>query len=1246
MRENVQPGGLPRSYCYAHSPNSTPHQLKNRLLLVLAVVLLLLPVSVFAQAPVLGTAANFALFTSVGAVTHSGSSNITGNVGSNSGSSTGFGNVNGVMYNNNGTTATAAADLLTAYNQLNTAIPTATPAALLGNGATLVAGVYHITSAATLNLALNLDGQGNANAVFIFQVDGSFSANSLSRINLVNGALACNVFWKVEGLVSIASGSTMRGTIVAHNAAINMNAGDTLEGRALSTGGAISVSGIVAFTPIGCGSTYLTGPAAPALVSTAAYGVFSGNGQVTNTGITHITGDVGSNLGLTTGFNPLFVTGMIHPVPDASTAACAADLTNVYNYLNTLPYDIELLYPAQFGNNLSLTPHTYLMNSAVTFTGTVYLDAEGDANAVFVIKVNGAFATSTFSRVMLINGTQAKNVYWKVDGAVNIGASSLFNGTMVANNGAIITSTNDTVNGRLLTTNGAVTIQSSSVAITAAPCTAPAIGGTTHTCPGSTTTLTDATSGGRWSSSNTLVATIDSVSGMVTGISAGNTTITYVTPASCVSTVAFTVNPSPAPITGAGFVCSGNSITLADITPLGTWSSSNTNQATVGVNSGIVTGIATGLPTITYTTGTGCSATKTISINAYAAGITGPGSVCSGSTITLADSATGGTWNASNNKAIIVGGLVTGVTAGIDTISYSITNTCGTAVVTKAITINALPTASAISGPSSVCTGTGITLTDPTPSGIWSATNATATVVGGNVTGITAGVDTIVYTVTNTCGTASTTKPITINAQPNAGTISGPASVCVNSSITLSDGTPGGNWSVSNANATVANGTVTGISAGTDNILYSVSNVCGTATATKTITINPLPDAGVISGPTSVCAGTSITLTDGNAGGTWSAANTNATVLNGVVTGVLAGTDNISYTVTNTCGSLSASQLITINPQPNAGTISGPAATCVGSSITLTDNISSGIWSSNSAFATVAGGVVTGVTPGIDTISYAVTNVCGTAFAKKGITVNALPSVPTITTQSPSTVCTGTMYQNFGTATPPPIGVTYNWTAQNASVWAQGTGHQYSLVTFDTTGAAIVTLHTTSIATGCTNSTATTITVSASQAQMPTVVYFNNHFVCTPNNENSYQWGYDDVNTLDSTIYIGEINEDYINTNPDLANKYYWVMTNVGGCLQKTYYILPTGIQQVNNNAASISLYPNPATNNINVTIATTAAGNMMVEVVNMMGQTVSTTQATNNKATVDVATLPAGHYMVTCYRDGIKVATARFVKN
>ena len=411
----------------------------------------------FGQAPDLGASAGFVLFSTVGAVTKGGTgfAHLTGNVGSNSGSSTGFGNVDGDMCDGNPQSAAAATDLLLAYGELDAAIPTFFPGVLLGNGVVLIPGVYSVPGAATLNLELILDGQGDPNALFIFQIEGPLSTNANSKVTLINDAQACNVFWKIEGLVDMATGTTMRGTIVANNAGINMAVGDTLEGRALAINGAVTIDAILGYTPIGCGSPVLVGPMAPDLGAAECYAIFSGIGPVTNNGITTVIGDVGTNSGLTTGYDPLLVTGTIHPIPDASTAACDTDLLAAYNFLNAIAYDIELLYPAQFGNNLVLTPHTYLMNSAVTFTDTLFLNAQGNPDAVFVIQVNGAFVTSTYSKVILINGTQPQNVYWKIDGAVDINDYSIFNGTIVSQ-GALSLFTGVELNGRALTGVGSV----------------------------------------------------------------------------------------------------------------------------------------------------------------------------------------------------------------------------------------------------------------------------------------------------------------------------------------------------------------------------------------------------------------------------------------------------------------------------------------------------------------------------------------------------------------------------------------------------------------------------------------------------------------------------------------------------------------------------------------------------------------------------------------------------------------------
>ena len=80
-----------------------------------------------------------------------------------------------------------------------------------------------------------------------------------------------------------------------------------------------------------------------------------------------MNGDVGTNSGSTTGFNASHVIGNIHPGPDVSTAECATDLAVAYDHLHTLPHQIELIYPAQFGNDLVLiSPQSQVVVDVIT----------------------------------------------------------------------------------------------------------------------------------------------------------------------------------------------------------------------------------------------------------------------------------------------------------------------------------------------------------------------------------------------------------------------------------------------------------------------------------------------------------------------------------------------------------------------------------------------------------------------------------------------------------------------------------------------------------------------------------------------------------------------------------------------------------------------------------------------------------------------------------------------------------------
>jgi Ice-binding-like/Secretion system C-terminal sorting domain len=224
----------------------------KRLLILIGIApALLFSNSNFGQAPNLGTATNFVFFTTTGAVSNAGISQMTGYVGSNAGAISGFAGLNGIIDSVNAASVQCASDLGVAYNQLSSTVATFFPGVLLGNGQVLDSGVYSIGAATSLNGVLTLDGQGNSNAVFIIKIQGAFSTNASSSVKLINAASACNVFWDVEGAVSMAVNSTMRGTVIVNNAAFSMTPGDSLEGRALSTTGAIAVSGVWAFN--GCG---------------------------------------------------------------------------------------------------------------------------------------------------------------------------------------------------------------------------------------------------------------------------------------------------------------------------------------------------------------------------------------------------------------------------------------------------------------------------------------------------------------------------------------------------------------------------------------------------------------------------------------------------------------------------------------------------------------------------------------------------------------------------------------------------------------------------------------------------------------------------------------------------------------------------------------------------------------------------------------------------------------------------------
>ncbi len=267
-------------------------------------------------------------------------------------------------------------------------------------------------------------------------------------------------------------------------------------------------------------------------------------------------------------------------------------------------------------------------------------------------------------------------------------------------------------------------------------------------------TLTNPTPGGTWSSSITLVATVGSLSGVVTGINSGNTNISYTLPNGCGVSKFVHINEPPSRITGPTDVCEGNTILLLNGIPGGSWRSSVTTVATVPAGVGLVTGVAAGGSLISYTI-VGClPATYNVTVNPPPTPITGMTSICIGVATSLANATPGGTWTSSDTTVATISptGVLTTISYVVGSttiITYTLPTGCFTSVP---VTVNASP--APITGPDSVCQGSRIDLEDLTPGGLWSSSDlATAQVVdtSGLTLGVMAGAVTISYTLSTGC---------------------------------------------------------------------------------------------------------------------------------------------------------------------------------------------------------------------------------------------------------------------------------------------------------------------------------------------------------------------------------------------------------------------------------------------------------------------------------------------------------------
>lgn len=196
------------------------------------------------------------------------------------------------------------------------------------------------------------------------------------------------------------------------------------------------------------------------LGSAASFGALAGS-ALTSTGDTTITGNIGVYPGTSiTGFPPGTVTGSTHN--DDSTAQQAqADAATAYNNLANMGPAQSLT--GQDLGGLTLTSGVYNFASSGQLTGKLTLDAQGNANALFVFQFGSTLTTAVSSSIVLINRGQACNVYWQVGTSATIGTTTSFVGNIVAET-AITLNHGVTVEGGVYALNAAVTLDGDSVA--------------------------------------------------------------------------------------------------------------------------------------------------------------------------------------------------------------------------------------------------------------------------------------------------------------------------------------------------------------------------------------------------------------------------------------------------------------------------------------------------------------------------------------------------------------------------------------------------------------------------------------------------------------------------------------------------------------------------------------------------------------------------------------------------------------
>jgi Secretion system C-terminal sorting domain len=552
--------------------------------------------------------------------------------------------------------------------------------------------------------------------------------------------------------------------------------------------------------------------------------------------------------------------------------------------------------------------------------------------------------------------------------------------------------------------------------------------GTMRVCAGSTVLLYDTTLGGVWSSGNVAIATVDSSSGLVTGVSAGTVNITYTQGGTSVYSV-FTVNALPFsyPFVGGGPYCDRTAPPH-----VATYGGSASGIAYQLYYNGAATGSpiygsggdvdfgsqsAAGMYFMVATNPvTGCatahSDTAFVSLLAAPAPMVAPSVMCTAATATATDTSSGGVWISSNPSVIMINsaGVLNAATSGSAVITYSLTAT-GCAVAHN-VTVNLTP--AALTGATAICPGAFTHVTSSTYGGVYASSATSVATVNsfGYVYSVAPGVTTISYTLSSGC---SASLLVTVNVAPAP--ISGPSAFCSGGTTVYSTIPTGGVWASSSPSVLgigSASGIASGIVAGAATLSYTYSG----CSVSRPVTVNVTPSA--ISGTTTGCSGNVIALSS-TSGGVWNSSNTAVATVSstGLVSCVSPGSALINYVLPSSCA---VNTTVTVSAPPVAYNVSGGGYYCASGSGVHVGLLASdaGIYYQLYNGTTAVGSFMPGTGSIIDfgseiasgTYTVVATNPmlgsCSTVMSGNAVVViNPLPSVYAVSTATGGGYCVG-----------------------------------------------------------------------------------------------------------------------------------------------------------------------------------------------------------------------------------------------